>query len=120
MAIPDKRYTFDEFRSTTPLDHFIKDYTDGPAWSQDEHYYDFVKHTEHGTGKTDKEISEVILKLKEMNWSIHFHVWDHQAMIDMFCMLKSHFGFQFEIEVAVAPRKGGNESVFVLRKYDRI
>lgn len=116
MAIPDKRFTFDEFRAITPLDHFIKDYTDGPAWSQDGHYYDFVKHTEHGIGKTDSEISEVISKLKAMNWSIHFHVWDHQAMIDMFSMLKRHFGFQFEIEVAVAARSGGNESIFVLRK----
>jgi len=116
MAIPDKRFTFDEKREITPVSHFIKDYEEGPKWSEHGHYFDFVKHTDHGIGKSDVEIEEVIKNLKEKNWSIHYHVWDHQAMIDMFCMIKNHFGFAFEIEVAVAPRKGGNESVFVLRK----
>jgi SAM-dependent methyltransferase len=116
MAIPDKRFTFDEPRSITPLAHFIKDYTDGPAWSEHDHYVDFVKHTEHGIGKSELEIEEVIKKLKQINWSIHYHVWDHQSMIEMFSMIKSHFGFKFEIELAIAPLPNGNESIFVLKK----
>lgn len=116
MAIPDKRYTFDIQRSITTMSHFVKDYREGPAWSEHDHYVDFVKHTEHGIGKTDSEIEEVITNLKGINWSIHYHVWDHQAMIDMFCMIKNDLGFNFEIELAVAARAGGNESIFVLRK----
>jgi hypothetical protein len=116
LAIPDKRYTFDEHRELTPLEHFIKDYEQGADWGEDEHYYDFVKNTEHGFGKSDKEIAEVIQKLKEKNFSIHFHVWDHQSMIDMFCMIKKKFKFPFEIAVAVAPVNDGNESVFILTK----
>jgi SAM-dependent methyltransferase len=117
MAIPDKRFTFDEDRIITPLDHFIKDYEQGPAWSEHEHYFDFVKYTDHGLGKTDAEIEKVIDNLKAINWSIHFHVWDHQAMIDMFSMIKKRFNIAFEIEVAIAPREGGNESIFILRKF---
>lgn len=30
MAIPDKRFTLDVHRSITPLEHFIKDYEEGP------------------------------------------------------------------------------------------
>jgi predicted SAM-dependent methyltransferase len=116
LAIPDKRFTFDEPRKVTSLDHFVQDYQQGPAWSEHEHYYDFVKHTEHGFNKSDSEIEEVIARLKEMNWSIHFHVWDHQAMIDMFCMMKNQLRFGFEMELAVAASPGGNESIFVLRK----
>jgi predicted SAM-dependent methyltransferase len=116
MAIPDKRYTFDINRSITPTEHFIKDYEQSPAWSEEEHYYDFVKHASHGVNKNDTEIWEIVKQLKARNFSIHFHVWDHQAMIDMFCMIKKHFGFRFEIETAVASPVGGNESIFLLKK----
>lgn len=116
MAIPDKRYTFDINRSITPTEHFIKDYEQGPAWSEEEHYYDFVKYTSHGVNKNDTEIGEIVKQLRARNFSIHFHVWDHQAMIDMFCMIKKHFGFHFEIEAAIASPAGGNESIFLLKK----
>ena len=116
MAIPDKRYTFDQPRAITPLTHFIKDYEEGPAWSEYHHYFDFVKHTTHGNGKTEIEINTVIEQLKAKNFSIHFHVWDHQAMIDMFCMVKKKFGFNFEIEAAIAAGAGSNESIFILKK----
>lgn len=116
MAIPDKRFTFDIDRQITPLEHFIIDYTDSPQWSEQDHYYDFVKHTTHGVGKSDDEINEVINSLKARNFSIHFHVWDHQSMIDFFCMLKQKLGFTFEIEVAIAARAYSNESIFILKK----
>jgi SAM-dependent methyltransferase len=117
MAIPDKRQTFDHLRAITTTDHLIRDYELGPAQSEHGHYFDFVKYTDHGLGKSDSEIEKVIEELKAKNWSIHFHVWDHQAMIDMFCMMKKHFGFAFEIEVARAAQSGGHESIFVLRKF---
>ena len=116
IAIPDKRYTFDKQRVITPLDHFIKDYTEGPSWSEQEHYIDFVSNTEHGVNKSTSEILEVVEKLKQKNWSIHYHVWDHQAMIKMFCMVKDTLGFQFEILVAVAAQQDNNESIFILQK----
>jgi SAM-dependent methyltransferase len=54
MAIPDKRFTFDIDREITPLSHLLKDYEQGVLWSRENHYYDFVKHTEHGIGKSDE------------------------------------------------------------------
>ena len=119
MAIPDKRFTFDHLRKNTSLEHFCKDYEEGPSWSEQHDYYDFVKFTEHGIGKSDEEIGLVIEDLKERNFSIHFHVWDHTSMLEMFLMLKSKYNFPFEIVLAQAPTNDGNESIFILKKnYD--
>lgn len=118
MAIPDKRYTLDIHRSITPLQHFIKDYEEGPEWSEDDHYHEFVKYTYHGKGKTDAEINEFIKQLKARNFSIHYHVWDHEAMLDMFRMIKNKFNFKYEIVFSMAAlKKDEFESIFVLKKY---
>ncbi len=117
MAIPDKRYTFDITRAETTLDHFLEDYYEGPAWSEDLHYEDFVVNTEWGRNcKTKEDIQKVIRHLKEINFSIHFHVWTHSSMIDFFQMLRHELSFPFEIILALAPHNGANESIFVLRK----
>ena len=116
LAIPEKRRTFDHLREITSLEHLIHDYEQGPESSEHDHYFDFVKLTNHGLGKSDLEIEDIIGQLKIKKWSIHFHVWDHQAMIDMFTMMKERLKFEFEIELALAPRPEGNESIFILRK----
>lgn len=118
MAIPDKRFTLDAHRSVTPLEHFIKDYEEGPQWSEEDHYYDFVKYTEHGKGKTDSEIKTVINELKNRNFSIHYHVWDHEAMLEMFSMIKKRFNFKYELVFSMAALKDQFESIFILKKYE--
>jgi SAM-dependent methyltransferase len=117
MAMPDKRYTFDKDRALTTMDHFIRDYREGPAWSEENHYEDFVRKTEWSKdAKTDADIKKVIAHLKNINFSIHFHVWSHPTMIDFFQMLRHELHFPFEIELAVAPHHNGHESIFILRK----
>lgn len=117
MAMPDKRYTFDIDRELTTMEHFCKDYEEGCEWSEHEHYLDFVKHTDWGKGKNNAEIEQTIVDLKNKNFSIHFHVWNHQSMLDMLSMLKSKYNFQFEIQLAISANKNENESVFILKKY---
>lgn len=117
MAIPDKRFTFDLNRDLTTMDHFIRDYKEGPAWSEQDHYEDFVRKTEWSkNAKTDEDIQNVIRHLKSINFSIHFHVWSHPTMIDFFQMLRKDLLFPFEIELSVAPHHNGHESIFILRK----
>jgi hypothetical protein len=117
MATPDKRYTFDEKRTTTSVDHFIKDYQQGPQWSEAGHYEDFVRNTEWSDNFiTNEDIKKVIQYLKNINFSIHFHVWSYHTMIDFFQMLRTRLNFPFEIELSVAPIYSGNESIFILRK----
>lgn len=117
MCIPDKRYTFDVDRENTPIDHFKRDYTEGPEWSEHLHYEDFVRKTIWSKDvKTDQDILKVIKHLKDINFSIHFHVWSHPTMIDFFQMLRHDLKFPFEIEMTVAPHNGSNEGIFILRK----
>ena len=117
MAMPDKRYTFDIKRHETAMAHFLQDYREGPAWSEEMHYQDFVRNTEWSDNcKTDEDIAKVIQHLKDINFSIHFHVWSNATMIDFFQMMRHELKFPFEIEICVAPHHGGNESIFVLRK----
>jgi len=117
MAIPDKRYTFDINRKTTTMKHFIKDYEEGPAWSERRHYLDFVKNTEWSKdATTDEDIRNICQHLKDINFSIHYHVWTHSTMIDFFETMLHKLKFRFEIILAVAPHNGSNESIFILRK----
>ena len=116
LAIPDKRYTFDIDRDITSWKHFKKDYEEGSGQSEYAHYYDFVKHTEHGLGKTDREINEKINELKARNFSIHFHVFDHESILKLFMNLKEEMNFKFEILLAMSAQKYSNESIFILKK----
>ena len=117
MAIPDKRHTFDAVRETTDMEHFLRDYREGPAWSEQFHYEDFVRKTEWSKdAKTDADIQAVCQHLKDINFSIHFHVWSHPTMIDFFQMLIHTLKFPFEIILAVAAHNGSNESIFILKK----
>jgi predicted SAM-dependent methyltransferase len=117
LCIPDKRCTFDINRDETPIEHLVKDYEQGPQWSEQGHYEDFVMKTIWGEKvKTDKDLQDVVDHLKAINWSIHFHVWSHPAMVDFFQYLKNEMHFPFTIEFTAAPVNGSNEGVFVLRK----
>ena len=43
LAVPDKRFTFDEGRPLTTLDHLIRDHTEGPEWSCESHFREWVE-----------------------------------------------------------------------------
>lgn len=117
MAMPDKRYTFDINRDITTVEHLLRDYEEGPDWSEEAHYYDFVSKTDKSDGcKNDEDIQRVIAGLKAANFSIHYHVWDHHAMLNLLMVLSGKLKFPFEISLALAPRDGGNEGIYILRK----
>lgn len=129
LAIPDKRYTFDRLRSITPMEHIYSDYRNGPLGGEADHYYDFVKNINFGSNydkceplpkgiiKSDQQIQQDIQHWKAAYMPIHFHVWDHQAMLEMFCSLNSILPFRYEIEAAISAfTPTSNESIFIIRK----
>jgi len=117
MAVPDKRYTFDVKRDITTCEHLLRDFKEGPDWSEEDHYFDFVSNTDRSDGcKSEEDIRKVIRELKDINFSIHYHVWDHNAMLGLLMVLSNDLHFPFEIDLALAAQNGGNESIFVLRK----
>ena len=37
LALPDKRFTFDQDRPVTPYEHLKRDYFESPGWSEESH-----------------------------------------------------------------------------------
>lgn len=79
MAIPDKRRTFDEKRERTTLNHIISDYTNPSEERDREHYIQYA-----GIEYEDaKKIEEEAKRLKSINYSIHYHVFLEEDVLEI-------------------------------------
>jgi predicted SAM-dependent methyltransferase len=111
MAVPDKRYTFDIDRPVTAFEHIVRDYREGPAWSREGHFREWVRLVEH---VQDEEKAAVRMKeLLAMSYSIHYHVWTQGELLDLVASLRKDFQFPWEQELVM---KGEGEVILVLRK----
>lgn len=111
LAIPDKRFIFDIDRPVTPLDHLLKDYTEGPEWSKAQHYEEFVKLV--GKVQNDAEVEKQTSRLIDIDYSIHFHVWTQAEMCELISALNRRLALHFDMELFL---KNGTECIFILRK----
>ena len=91
LALPEKSRTFDRDRPVTEFRHLVKDYHEGPEWSRQDHFREFVRLADTHNGRqswsTEAECEALVEKLMAEDYSIHFHVWDCVAMIEMICGL---------------------------------
>jgi SAM-dependent methyltransferase len=110
IALPDKRFTFDCDRAITPLDHIIRDHTEGPAWSRTDHYDEWIRCVDRLGGDAHRQKAELMLAQRS---NIHFHVWDYPAMMEMFAHVARVPQLGLEIEASVL---NGIEVVWILRK----
>jgi predicted SAM-dependent methyltransferase len=111
LAIPDKRYTFDNKREVTSFDHLVRDYEEGPQGSRNKHLQDWVITVE-GL-KDEAGIQKRIEELDAINYSIHFHNWTQKEMLDLFNQLDERFGLPIEILLFM---KHEGEVVFIIKK----
>jgi SAM-dependent methyltransferase len=103
-SVPDKRYSFDRSRKKTDFNHLIHDDKFGPESSRKQHYEEWVEKVckitfvDNGVEKFKwheglkdllrnhkiESLNSGQLRdiLDEMNYSIHFHVWDHNSFLD--------------------------------------
>lgn len=110
MAVPDKRFTFDQDRPVTLLEHLVRDYTEGPGWSKVHHFKEWVRLV---AKVPDNEVAVHTQKLAEKNYSIHFHVWTPKEFLEMLLYCQSKLHFQFDIEVL---QRNSPEFVVILSK----
>ncbi|MBI9062170.1 MAG: methyltransferase domain-containing protein [Marinilabiliaceae bacterium] len=115
LAIPDKRYTFDCKRNTTTYEHLLNDYENGILTSREDHYFDFVKNTTWGENKDHDGILKQIEYLKSINFSIHYHVWDHTQFLVFITKLINDFKIPCSLEFACR-LNNTNENIYILRK----
>ena len=110
LAVPDKRFTFDVGRPLTTLDHLVRDYQEGPEWSCESHFREWVEIVSQiPDGARDAAVRE----LMEMNYSIHFHVWTAATLLEFLVALPRQFDLSFAIEAAV---RNDSETICVLRR----
>lgn len=110
LALPDKRFTFDVDRPVTTFDHLLRDFEEGPQWSESGHYEEWVRIVENRTAAdAENKIQELIGKKA---W-IHFHVWTQYEMFELLINVRKKLGLHFEIECFL---KNDSECIFVLRR----
>jgi SAM-dependent methyltransferase len=100
LAVPDKRYTFDRDREVTPLEHFLRDEQEGPAWSRVQHFEEWARDVEKAPEKARE--------LDEQDYSIHFHTF----VPDSFARLIANTTLPVAIEALTPVR---HEFIAVLR-----
>jgi SAM-dependent methyltransferase len=96
LALPDKRYTFDSPRAVTPFEHLERDYREGPAWSRDRHYLEWAELVDRLTDPA--AIRARADELQRLHYSIHFHVWTMEDMVDLLRNLPRLLAVRFSIE----------------------
>lgn len=124
LSLPEMRHSFDCIRSPTIFDHIKRDYEEGPQWSREFAYKEFAKiFCENGMDKglfprqsgesLERFESEIAKELNDSNYSIHFHAWTMDGMIEMFSKIKEVYKTSFETRLIMKNRE---EVVFVFEK----
>jgi predicted SAM-dependent methyltransferase len=116
LAVPDKRFTFDRDRPTTSLDHLVRDHEEGPEWSKETHFLEWVRFVEPTFGRvypTDAAVSTRVRQLMEMDYSIHFHNWTTAEITALLgdCIGTLHFPIFMEVFVSM-----GHEMIYILKR----
>lgn len=81
LAIPDKRFTFDRDRPTTPLEHLVRDYEEGPEWSREPAYWEWAQLVDK---LDDVKAPYQVEHYMRIRYSIHFHAWTPLEVMEMF------------------------------------
>ncbi len=113
LAVPDKRYTFDILRPPTTIEHFRADYEQGPQISKEKHFWEWVTMVQRIEGEEARNTE--YKRLLDMDYSIHFHVWEKSDMDNFLHYLIKNMKFDFEVVVSLRVERS-NENVFILRK----
>lgn len=111
IALPDKRHCFDVDRPETTIDHLLKDYQEGPAWSRRGHFEEWSRLV----NKVDDvaEVERQVVSLMAMDYSIHYHVFTPDTMLEFFAAIKKHVDYKFEFEMFF---RNGSEVIIILRR----
>jgi SAM-dependent methyltransferase len=120
LTVPDKRYTFDRSRPVTPLEHLIRDFEQGPAWSRHSHFTEFTAALKEAAASEPDlsrwnvpDVEQHARRIEEINYSIHYHVWTQREFLQLLVALPDLIGAAFELELFY---RRGLECIAVLRK----
>ncbi|MGI2906907.1 methyltransferase domain-containing protein [Tolypothrix sp. VBCCA 56010] len=110
MAVPDKRCIFDRDRPVTTIEHVLRDYKEGPAWSRYSHFEEYVRLVDK---IPEDKVAAHAQYLININYSIHFHVWTDIAFLQLLLYCQENLCFPFNIELF---QKNDFEYITILRR----
>lgn len=108
LALPDKRLTFDRDRPVTPLVHLLQDYQNGPQWSRNDHFREWVQFVNGVEG--EEQVVQQAEQLMALDYSIHYHVWTQLEMLEFLTYLQQKHDFAIDAMV-----RSKNEVIFIIR-----
>lgn len=121
-AVPDRRYTFDFRRPSTPLEHMIRDHEEGPQRSRRQHFDEWAlfnggsdddRADDAAFAAFEETAEKEARRLEAQSYSIHTHVWTQAEFLELVLHCRKAFGEAFDIEAAV---RRTMEFIVVLRK----
>jgi glycosyltransferase involved in cell wall biosynthesis len=116
LALPDMRATFDINRQRTTLEHLIKDHREGPENSRFGHYVEWAEFVDPHFGRiydTREEIECRANELMKQSYSIHYHVWLPEDVVEMMSYCKEVEKIPFEVACFISK---ADEMIIILRK----
>lgn len=112
LTVPEQRATADFERPATPIDHVLRDHHEGPEWSRQGHFAEFVRLFAF-MKKEGEEAERWTEHLMALDYSIHYHVWSQFEFFELITTLKKTFKLYFDVEMFF---KNEAEFIFILRK----
>jgi predicted SAM-dependent methyltransferase len=111
IAIPDKRFSFDKGRSLTSFTHLVDDYNNKNDHFQ--HYLEWARFVDQI--REEQEIVNRAKALLQMQYSIHFHVWDYYSFVDFLVESSQFLNYSFDI-LNISFNDHRDEIITILRK----
>jgi SAM-dependent methyltransferase len=96
LAVPNRAHTFDRKRPVTGFAHVLDDLRNGPQGSREEHYREWLQHV---GGLSPEQIRERLPHALRQGRSIHFHVWNPAAFLELLQRGRQELNLPLEILV---------------------
>jgi SAM-dependent methyltransferase len=109
LAVPDKRHTFDKYRSITSLEHLIQDHRVGPMFSREDHFGDNFDKKNYCL----EDFEEFIANTPVKSEYVHYHIWTDKEIVELLSYIEKGWRLGFSILEAV---NAGFENIFIVEK----
>ena len=80
LRVPDKRFTFDVRRSTTPLEHLVEEHEHPERFDRRSHFADWTANVV-GLPAGSPQFTQTLQQLLDSDYSIHYHVWTSEDLL---------------------------------------
>ncbi|MHB8234878.1 MAG: methyltransferase domain-containing protein [Solirubrobacteraceae bacterium] len=110
LAVPLKDASFDVRRPVTSIEHLLRDHRDGPEGTLQQHYEEWATLVD---GSTPEQLDERVADLRARDYSIHFHVWDEPALLELMAHLQAELQMPFTVKRA---QRNHYEMIMILQK----